>query len=327
MNNIVIGQYIHGDSWIYKLDPRIKIALMVLIMIATFMLKNVYLMTGMFVIMITMFLTTGVPFLKMIRGLKPLLFLLTFTFLIQIFTLRTGTLIYETTMYIGPLSILAIVVLTILYMVIKKRFKYRIILFFLWVFLIFYLQKILPSSLINLKDFSYQFLMYSGGVFQTTFLILRILIIIILSSLLTFTTMPTDITNGIESLLKPLKVVKFPVGELATMLSLTLRFIPSLLEETNKIMKAQASRGVEFSESNLKKKLTQIISLLIPIFVISFKRAEDLANAMEVRGYVVGGIRTKIDVMKLKYFDYIALFIGLGLLTTSFLFRFGVLNV
>ena len=327
MNNIVIGQYIHGDSWIYKLDPRIKISLMVLIMIATFMLKNVYLMTGMFVIMITMFLTTGVPFLKMIRGLKPLLFLLTFTFLIQIFTLRTGTLIYETTMYIGPLSILAIVVLTILYMVIKKRFKYRIILFFLWVFLIFYLQKILPSSLINLKDFSYQFLMYSGGVFQTTFLILRILIIIILSSLLTFTTMPTDITNGIESLLKPLKVVKFPVGELATMLSLTLRFIPSLLEETNKIMKAQASRGVEFSESNLKKKLTQIISLLIPIFVISFKRAEDLANAMEVRGYVVGGIRTKIDVMKLKYFDYIALFIGLGLLTTSFLFRFGVLNV
>lgn len=327
MNNIVIGQYIHGDSWIYKLDPRIKISLMIIIMIATFLLKNVYLMSGMFLIMITMFLSTGVPFLKMIRGLKPILFLLTFTFFIQIFTLKTGTLLYETSMYLGPLSIFAIVVITVLYTLFKKRFKYRILLFFIWVFLIFYLQKILPSSLISLGDFKYQFEMYSEGVFQTTFLILRILIIIIVSSLLTFTTMPTDITNGLESLLRPLKVIKFPVGELATMLSLTLRFIPSLLEETNKIMKAQASRGVEFSESKLKKKLTQIISLLIPIFVISFKRAEDLANAMEVRGYIVGGTRTKIDIMKLKYFDFIALFIGFGLLTVAILFRVGVLNV
>ncbi len=327
MNNIVIGQYIHGKSWIYKIDPRIKISLMLIIMIATFLLKNVYLMSGMFVIMITMFLTTGVPFLKMIRGLKPLLFLLTFTFVIQIFTLKTGTLLYETTMYLGPLSIFAMLVITILYTLFKKRFKYRVILFFLWVFLMFYVQKILPSSYLNLKDFNYQFAMYSDGVFQTTFLILRILIIIILSSLLTFTTMPTDITNGLESLLRPLKVVKFPVGELATMLSLTLRFIPSLLEETNKIMKAQASRGVEFSESKLRKKLTQIISLLIPIFVISFKRAEDLANAMEVRGYIVGGTRTKVDVMKIKYFDFIALFISLSILTIAILFRVGVLNV
>ncbi len=327
MNNIVIGQYIHGDSWIYKLDPRIKISLLVIIMVATFLLKNVYLMSGMFVVMITMFLTTGVPFLKMIRGLKPLLFLLTFTFLIQVFTLKTGTLIYQTPMYLGPLSIFAIVVLTTLYTIFKKRFKFRILLFFLWIFLIFFVQKILPSSLINLTDHVYQFEMYADGVLQTSFLVLRILIIIILSSLLTFTTMPTDITNGLESLLKPLKVIKFPSGELATMLSLTLRFIPSLLEETNKIMKAQASRGVEFSESKLKKKLTQIISLLIPIFVISFKRAEDLANAMEVRGYIVGGTRTKVDIMKLKSLDFIALFIGLSLLSIAILFRVGVINV
>ncbi|MFA6683150.1 MAG: energy-coupling factor transporter transmembrane protein EcfT [Acholeplasmataceae bacterium] len=327
MNNIVIGQYIPGDSWIYKLDPRIKMALLIIIMVATFLVKNPFLMMGLFLIMISVFLSSKVPFLKMIRGLKPLLFLLTFTFFIQIFSLKTGNLLFETTMYLGPLSIFSIVVVTVLYFLFKKQFKLKLVLFFLWVFLIFFLQAILPSSLIKLKDFSYQFQIYDSGLYQTSFLILRILIIIILSSLLTFTTMPTDITNGLESLLKPLKIIKFPVGELATMLSLTLRFIPSLLEETNKIIKAQASRGAEFSEASFKKKLVQIISLLIPIFVISFKRAEDLANAMEVRGYIVGGERTKIDVMKIHYYDYLALSFGIVLLATSILFRVGVFNV
>ena len=139
--------------------------------------------------------------------------------------------------------------------------------------------------------------------------------------------MPTDITNGIESLLRPLKVVRFPVSELAMMLSLTLRFIPTLLDETNKIIKAQASRGVELSESKFKEKITQIVSLLIPLFVVSFKRAEDMANAMDVRGYIVGANRTKIDVMKMGFADYFTIFIVLGILTITILLRAGVLNV
>ena len=159
----------------------------------------------------------------------------------------------------------------------------------------------------------------------TGFLILRIIIIIILSSLLTFTTIPTDITNGIESLLKPLKIIRFPVGELAMMLSLTLRFIPTLLDEANKIMKAQASRGVEFSESKFREKIVQIVSLLIPLFVVSFKRAEDLANAMDVRGYIVGGKRTKIDVMKMRISDYIAIGVVTSVLTLAILLRVGVI--
>lgn len=327
MNNIVIGQYIPGDSWIYKLDPRIKMALLIIIMVATFLVKNPFLMMGLFLIMISVFLSSKVPFLKMIRGLKPLLFLLTFTFFIQIFSLKTGNLLFETTMYLGPLSIFSIVVVTVLYFLFKKQFKLKLVLFFLWVFLIFFLQAILPSSLIKLKDFSYQFQIYDSGLYQTSFLILRILIIIILSSLLTFTTMPTDITNGLESLLRPLKLIKFPVGELATMLSLTLRFIPTLLEETQKIMKAQASRGVEFSESRFKDKVTQIISLLIPIFVIALKRAEDLANAMEVRGYIIGGKRTKIDTLKFRVSDFVVLFVSLGLLTTAILLKVGVIQI
>jgi len=103
------------------------------------------------------------------------------------------------------------------------------------------------------------------------------------------------------------------------MVSLTLRYIPTLLIETDKIMKAQASRGVDFKEASLKDKVTQVISLLIPVFVISFKRAEDLANAMEVRGYVIGQKRTKIDILKIKLTDYIAI-LGVLLIVSSTIF-------
>lgn len=327
MNNIVIGQYVHGTSWIYKLDPRIKISALVILLVTTFLLSNLMLMSIMFGLMIIMIISTRVPFLKMIRGMKPLIFLLTFTFFIQIFSIQEGNILLSQTMYIGPLSVLAMLVLLSVYFVVKRVIKFRIILFFLVVFLLFFIQAVLPSTLIGLQDFSYTFVIREGALQHTGFLLLRIMIVVMLSSLLTFTTLPTDITNGLESLLRPLKLIKFPVGELATMLSLTLRFIPTLLDETQKIMKAQASRGVEFSESKLKDKITQIVSLLIPIFVISFKRAEDLANAMEARGYIIGGKRTKIDRLKMRTFDFFALFICLGLLTTSILLKVGVIQI
>ena len=123
--------------------------------------------------------------------------------------------------------------------------------------------------------------------------------------------MSTDINNGLESLLSPLKKIKIPVGEFAMIISLTLRFIPMLYQETNKIMKAQASRGVDFTEGSLKSKINQIISLLIPMFVMSFNKAEDLANAMETRGYVVGAKRSRLDVLKLKVKDYISFSISI----------------
>ncbi len=327
MNNIVIGQYIPGSSWIYKLDPRIKIIALVILLVTTFLLSNLFLMSIMFALIIIMILTTRVPFIKMIRGMKPLIFLLTFTFFIQMFSITEGKTLLKETMYIGPLSIMAILILSIIYIVVKKYVKFRILLFFLFVFLIFFIQAVLPSSLINFQDFTYEFVIRDKALEYTGFLLLRIMIVVMLSSLLTFTTMPTDITNGLESLLKPLKVIKFPVGEVATMLSLTLRFIPTLLEETGKIMKAQASRGVEFSESRFKDKITQIISLLIPIFVIALKRAEDLANAMEARGYIIGGKRTKIDILKFKFSDFIVLLISIGLLTTSILLKIGVIHI
>jgi energy-coupling factor transport system permease protein len=135
-----------------------------------------------------------------------------------------------------------------------------------------------------------------------------------ITSLLTISTMSTDINNGIEAILSPLKLIKIPVGVFAMLISLTLRFIPTLIAETRKIMNAQASRGVDFNEGSLKDKINQIISLLVPMFVISFKRAEDLSNAMEARGYIIGAKRTKIDELKFRWRDYLCLIIVLGFL-------------
>ena len=326
MNNIVIGQYIPGNSWIYKIDPRVKMVALIVLMVATFLLNSFYLMLIMFGLMLIMFLTTRVPFLKMLRGLKPLMFLLTFTFVIQILggtTSESAKPLFTTDMFLSASSITIIVLITIIYFALKKYIPFRVIWFFIFVFLIFFVQAVLPYG----PTYKYTLTIYDEALLRTGFLVLRIIIIVILSSLLTFTTMPTDITNGIESLLKPLKIIRFPVSELAMMLSLTLRFIPTLLDEANKIIKAQASRGVELSESKFKEKITQVVSLLIPLFVVSFKRAEDMANAMDVRGYVVGANRTKIDVMRMRFSDYFSLVVVLGILTVTILLRVGVINV
>ncbi|CCV65290.1 ABC transporter subunit, cobalt transport protein (permease subunit) [Paracholeplasma brassicae] len=322
MNNITIGQYVPGDSWIYKMDPRIKIIALVLALVVTFTISSFNHMAVLLVLTLMMILTTGIPFLKMIKGMKALLFLLTFTFVIQVFYVQSGNLLFETDMHLSFSSIGALVVLIVLYNIAKKRTKFKSTLFLAFVFMVFFLQAVLPYG----KIFSYEFNLYEGGLYKTGFLLFRILIVVMLSSLLTFTTMPTDLNNGLESVLKPFKVVRFPVAELSMMLSITLRFIPTLLDETTKIMKAQASRGVEFSESKLKDKISQIISLLIPIFVISFKRAEDLANAMEARGYVIGAKRTKIDQMKLGLVDLVSVSILVLLLTFNILVNTGVIH-
>lgn len=134
---------------------------------------------------------------------------------------------------------------------------------------------------------------YEEGLRQGIFISLRFFLLILMTSILTLTTTPIEITDGLESLLHPLNKVKFPVHELALMMSISLRFIPTLMQETDKIMKAQTARGVEFSSGPMKERVKAIIPLLIPLFVNSFKRAEELATAMEARGYRGGEGRTK----------------------------------
>lgn len=317
MNNITIGQYIPGDSWLHKLDPRIKLFSLVIMLVATFLvpvsaeLIPLVSMLSMLVIIMLLTISTKIPLGKVLNGLKPIVFLLTFTFIIQLFYVNTGNLVLgPIKMYISLSSIAGIILFILFYNFTKKYIKFRILYFFIAVLAIFALQAVLPYVTLT----SYTLEVYDQGLLRAGFIFLRIANVIILTSLLTFTTMTTDLNYGIESLLKPLKIVKVPVDMIAMMLSLTLRYIPTLLIETEKIMKAQASRGVDFRESTFKEKISQIISLLIPVFVISFKRSEDLGNAMEVRGYVIGQKRTRVDQYILSSKDIITLIMAVFIL-------------
>lgn len=158
--------------------------------------------------------------------------------------------------------------------------------------------------------FSFGFLkIYSGALIQTIYIVVRLVLIIIMTTVLTATTKPLDLTLGIEHLLSPFKKVGFPTHIVAMMISIALRFIPTLLEETQRIMKAQASRGVEFSEGSIKDKIMSIVSLIIPLFISAFQRAEDLANAMESRNYNPEAPRTRYKQLNWRFADTASLMI------------------
>ncbi|MDY0074852.1 MAG: energy-coupling factor transporter transmembrane component T [Acholeplasmataceae bacterium] len=312
MNNITIGQYIPGDSWLHRLDPRIKLLSLVILLVGTFIIPistewiPIASMLGIFVGVIILTATAGIPLKKVINGLRPIVFLLTFTFLIQLFFISDGKLLTTFDFHLSLTSVIAIILIIMFYHWSKKYIKFKILYFLFTVALVFFAQYMLPYVL---NFYNYQLNIYDQGLIRAGFIFVRITNVIIMTSLLTFTTMTTDLNYAIESLLKPLKWIKVPVDVIAMMLSLTLRYIPTLLGETEKIMKAQASRGVDFKESKFKDKVVQIISLLIPVFVISFKRAEDLGNAMEVRGYIIGAKRTKIDEYRIGFADIASLVI------------------
>ncbi len=153
------------------------------------------------------------------------------------------------------------------------------------------------------------------GLRQAGFMAIRLTCLILGSSLMTFTTTPNHLTDGLESALGPLKKIKVPVHEIAMMMSIALRFIPILLEETDKIMKAQMARGANFEEGGLIKKAKAMIPILVPLFVSAFRRANDLAMAMEARCYNGGDHRTKMKPLKYKkrdVFGYLLLFVYVG---------------
>lgn len=317
--NITIGQYIPGNSWLHKLDPRFKVLSLIVLMVATFIIPissevvPLMMIGSLFVGAILLTISARIPISKVMRGLRGIVFLLTFTFVIQLFYIQEGDPLTAEpiTMYVSVASIAAIILFIVFYNWSKKYIKFRTIYFFLAVIIFFVLQAVLPYATLT----TYELNITEGGLLRAVFIFVRLITIIVMTSLLTFTTMTTDLNFAIESLLKPLKIIKFPVDMIAMLLSLTLRYIPTLLSETEKIMKAQASRGVDFKESKMKEKIVQVISLLLPVFVISFNRAEDLANAMDVRGYVIGAKRTKIDQYRIGFIDIFALVMSFVILS------------
>ena len=165
------------------------------------------------------------------------------------------------------------------------------------------------------------FNLYSGAVIQTVYIVLRLLLMIIITTMLTATTKPLDLTMGLEDLLSPLAKLNVPTHDIAMMISLALRFIPTLLEEAQRILKAQASRGVDMESGSFKEKIQAILSLIVPLFVSSFQKADDLADAMEARGYVVGAKRVRYKKLKFTFFDFITLVSVSGLLVGLILLK------
>ncbi len=245
INSITIGQYIPGNSIIHRADPRTKIIVSLALMIIIFMLNSFWTITVMTAFIFMAVAISGVPIKFTLRGLKPLLVVIIFTAVINIFTAK-GTPI---------------------------------------------------SDVVPLKYITYE------GLILAAKLAVRLALIIISGSLLTFTTTPILLTDGIEKLLSPLKKIGVPAHELAMMMSIALRFIPTLLEETDKIMKAQASRGADFDTGNVIQKAKSFVPVLVPLFVSAFRRADELATAMEARCYRGGEGRTRMREIRFTNID------------------------
>lgn len=324
--NVTIGQYIPGNSLLHRLDPRIKIIAMFVLVLTIFIIPvslemmHMIWMGGLFLLTVLLVFLSGIPIGKVMQGMKAIVFLLTFTFVLQLFTVRTGSELFNQPMHLSWSSIAALLILIIFYQWSKVRVKFRTIYFFSFVFLVFFIQYILPYAPI----FQYDFMIYSDGLSRAVFIFLRIISVMMIASLLTFTTSTIEMNDGLESVLKPLKYIGVPVATISMMISLTLRNIPTLLGEADKIMKAQTARGADFKEANLKEKIVQVVALLMPFFTIAFSRSEDLSDAMEVRGYVIGAPRTKLDVYKIKVKDIVALVFVIAILIGYVVHRFAL---
>ena len=185
----------------------------------------------------------------------------------------------------------------------------------MWIFVIFLMiiYIFIPNSSYShlWYEFPNHYKIYWDSLYQCGYIILRLVLMISLTMVLTSTTKPMDLTYAFEWYMTPLKVVKFPAHEIAMTLSIALRFIPTLLDETDRIMKAQASRGVDFSHGRLSKRFKAVISLIIPLFVSAIERSEELSNAMEARGYDPRGKRTRFRKLSFSYRDLISLVVGL----------------
>lgn len=262
LKDITIGQHFPGDSFVHRLDPRVKILLTLLYIINLFIIKNFY---GYAVIIGFTFIVifiSKVPLKFIIKGLKPILWIILFTAVLNLF-LTPGNIIYT----LGPLKIT------------------------------------------------------SEGIYRAVFMVLRLTFLIIGTSILTLTTSPIVLTDGIEKLLSPFKRIGLPAHEIAMMMTIALRFIPTLIEETDKIMKAQMARGADFYTGSILKRAKSLIPILVPLFVSSFRRAEDLATAMESRCYRGGEGRTRLKKLYISKNDILASFLMIVLFVASIFIR------
>jgi len=261
LKDITLGQYFPGRTIVHRLDPRTKLALIVVYITALFMASEVVGYALMFCVLVTCLFLSRIKPKAVLRGLRPVLVLILFTVILNIFFIKGETTVFE---FHG--------------ITISRE-----------------------------------------GLFAAFFMGLRITMLIVGSFLLTYTTSPIALTDGLEKIMGPLKKIKLPIHELAMMMSIALRFIPTLIEETDKIMSAQKARGANFETGGLIKRAKAILPIIIPLFVSAFRRADELAVAMESRCYHGGIGRTRMRTLKTAGRDYAALLCGAIVLTAVIL--------
>ncbi len=263
LKDITLGQYFPGNTVAHRLDPRTKILLVTLYIIALFSAKG---LLGYMVMAATLAVCvkiSKVGFKSLVRGLKPLVVIIAFTGILNIFFTPAETYLLE------------------------------------W-------------GILRISE---------KGIQNALFMVVRIMLLVMGTFLMTYTTSPIRLTDGLESLLGPLKRLRVPVHELAMMMAIALRFIPTLIEETDKIMSAQKARGADFESGNIFQKAKALVPILVPLFISAFRRADELATAMECRCYHGGDGRTKLHVLKYQRRDYVALAGGVVILALVVVLR------
>lgn len=263
LNDIQIGRYLHGDSFLHRMDPRVKIVLLFFFLLLIFFVENAAGFAALACAVALLMVFSRVPLMMQLRSIRPILWIVLFTFAVHLF-MTPGTEAFR----IGFLTAT-------------------------W-----------------------------EGIVRGAYIGLRLILLILLSTLLTLTTSPLRLTDGLEALLSPLRRVGVPVHELAMMMTIALRFVPTLLEELDRIMKAQKARGVDFERGNIMQRLRAIVPVLVPLFLSAFRRADELALAMEARCYRGGEGRTQMKELRTGRLDYAAIgifFLGAaGICAVSF---------
>ena len=253
LKDITLGQFFPGNSVIHKMDPRTKLVMLVVYIVALFVAKSYISYVVMLAFLLGSIAISQIPPKSIIRGMKPLVLILVFTGILNIFFTTGETIV---------LSFWKITV-------------------------------------------------YAEGIERAIFMVVRILMLISGTFLLTYTTSPIALTDGLESLMNPLKAIKVPVHELAMMMCIALRFIPTLIEETDKIMCAQKARGADFETGSIVERAKALIPILVPLFISAFRRADELATAMECRCYQGGEGRTKMKLLRYHREDFVSFGIGI----------------
>ena len=265
LKDITLGQYFPGKSPIHLLDPRTKLIMLVVYIVALFLASGWMAYGVMLLFLVAVIRISTIPAKSILRGMKPLVLILVFTGVLNLFfTTGEGEPLVDW-----------------------------------WIFTI-----------------------YAEGISRAVMMVARILMLITGTFLLTYTTSPIALTDGLESLMKPLAQIKVPVHELSMMMCIALRFIPTLIEETDKIMSAQKARGADFENGSLIERAKALIPILVPLFISAFRRADELATAMECRCYQGGEGRTKMKILRYTRWDFNAFGVGVLLIAGMVALRY-----